>query len=98
MNQSNSDFLDQHRSVYTTLVNAGFIQNLTNEVRQDFLRIIREEFSPGYLCCLHCGGDVAAMVKYAYTQFDTIPKEAKLIIETVPKPKKVNAKPHKNIS
>lgn len=98
MNPNNAKFLEDNRGIYTTLVNAGFIQNLTNETRQELLRITREEFSPGYLCCMHCNADIAAMVKYVYQQYDNQPKEeAKLIIESVPKPKKVNAKAHKDL-
>jgi hypothetical protein len=70
MKQSNREFLDHHRPIYETLVKAEFVQNLTNEVRQTLLNIVREEFSPGYLCCLHCGADIAAMIRYAYTQYD----------------------------
>jgi hypothetical protein len=36
------------------------------------LDIIREEFSPGYLCCLHCSADVAQMIKYVYGQYDQL--------------------------
>jgi hypothetical protein len=70
MKASNREFLDHHRSIYETLVKAEFVQNLTNEVRQTLLNVVREEFSPGYLCCLHCGADIAALIRYAYIQYD----------------------------
>ena len=94
MKENNIEYLEANRGVYTTLVNAGFISNLTNETRENFLRITREEFSPGYLCCLHCTADVAALVKYVYVQFDAWklaqPKEEP---KAEPKPKRKNEKP-----
>jgi Cys-tRNA synthase (O-phospho-L-seryl-tRNA:Cys-tRNA synthase) len=70
MKENNMVFLDSQRGHYITLTKAGFIQNLTNDIRQQLLDVIREEFNPGYLCCLHCQGDVAEMVRYAFTQYD----------------------------
>jgi hypothetical protein len=70
MQENNRAFLDSQRGHYITLTQAGFIQNLTNDIRQQFLNVIREEFNPGYLCCLHCQGDVAEMIRFAYTQYD----------------------------
>jgi hypothetical protein len=70
MQENNRVFLDNQRGHYITLTKAGFIQNLTNDIRQQFLNVIREEFNPGYLCCLHCQGAVAEMIRYAYTQYD----------------------------
>ena len=70
MQENNRAFLDSQRGHYITLTRAGFIQNLTNDIRQRLLDVIREEFNPGYLCCLHCQADVAEMVRYAYTQYD----------------------------
>jgi hypothetical protein len=70
MQEKNMVFLNNQRGHYITLTQAGFIQNLTNDIRQQLLDVIREEFNPGYLCCLHCQADVAEMVRYAYTQYD----------------------------
>jgi hypothetical protein len=72
MKVENRQFLDLNRSHHHTLVVAGFLTNLTNEVRQTMLNIIREEFSPGYLCCLHCSADIAQMIKYLYGQYDQL--------------------------
>jgi hypothetical protein len=93
MNPNNAKFLDDNKGIYTTLVNAGFIQNLTNETRQELLRITREEFSPGYLCCMHCNADIAALVKYVFHQYEVWQQNNPL-----PKPKKKIEKSHKNIS
>lgn len=70
MQEKNRVFLDSQRGHYITLTQAGFVQNLTNDIRQQFVNVIREEFNPGYLCCLHCQADVAEMIRYAYTQYD----------------------------
>ena len=75
MKLQNRQFLDLNRSHHHTLVVAGFLTNLTNEVRQTMLDIIREEFSPGYLCCLHCSADIAQMIKYVYGQYDQLLKQ-----------------------
>lgn len=75
MNAFNKEFLDLNRSHHHTLVVAGFLTNLTNETRQTFLDIIRQEFSPGYLCCLHCNEDIAQMIKYVYIQYDEVLKQ-----------------------
>jgi hypothetical protein len=70
MQEKNMEFLDSQRGHYITLTKAGFIQNLTNDIRQQFVNVIREEFNPGYLCCLHCQADVAEMIRFAFTQYD----------------------------
>lgn len=72
MKVQNRQFLELNRSHHHTLVVAGFLTNLTNEVRQTMLDIIRQEFSPGYLCCLHCSADIAQMIKYLYGQYDQL--------------------------
>lgn len=75
MKVEHRQFIEFNRSHHHTLVVAGFLTNLTNETRQTFLDIIRQEFSPGYLCCLHCSGDVAQMIKYVYGQYDELLKQ-----------------------
>jgi len=97
MKLENRQFLELNRSHHHTLVVAGFLTNLTNEVRQTMLDIIREEFSPGYLCCLHCSADIAQMIKYLYGQYDQLLQketEAPLIAPSIVplKPKQKNAR------
>ena len=88
MNQSDKDFVELNRSHYITLTKAGFVQHLSNEIKSEMLRIIRENFNPGYLCCMHCPGDIAAMIQYLYIQYDKLPKG--VIIEITPEPKETN--------
>jgi hypothetical protein len=92
MKLQNRQFLDLNRSHHHTLVVAGFLTNLTNETRQTMLDIIREEFSSGYLCCLHCSADVAEMIKYVYGQYDQLLQQEAL---SPPKPPIVPPKPPK---
>jgi len=75
MNQSDKDFVELNRTHYITLTKAGFVQNLSNEIKSEMLRIIRENFNPGYLCCMHCPGDIAAMIQFLYLQYDKLPIE-----------------------
>lgn len=99
MKIQNRQFLELNRSHHHTLVVAGFLTNLTNEVRQTMLDIIREEFSPGYLCCLHCSADIAQMIKYLYGQYDQLlqqeaeaPSKAPSIAPLKPKQKNARTK------
>jgi hypothetical protein len=100
MKLQNRQFLELNRSHHHTLTVAGFLTNLTNEVRQTMLDIIREEFSPGYLCCLHCSADIAQMIKYVYGQYDQLLQreaEAPLIAPLIaPSKPKQNVKRTKN--
>jgi hypothetical protein len=59
------------------------------------LDIIREEFSPGYLCCLHCGADIAQMIKYVYGQYDQLLQQEALSPPIPPKPPIAPPKPPK---
>lgn len=95
MKLQNRQFLDFNRSHHHTLVVAGFLTNLTNETRQTMLNIIREEFSPGYLCCLHCNADVAQMIKYVYNQYDELLKQEAAAPPIPPKPPIAPSKPPK---
>jgi hypothetical protein len=95
MKLQNRQFLDFNRSHHHTLVVAGFLTNLTNETRQTMLNIIREEFSPGYLCCLHCSADVAEMIKYVYGQYDQLLQREALSPPIPPKPPIAPPKPPK---
>ena len=90
MNHESKAFLDANINHYETLTKAGFIQHLTNETRQTFLSIIRENYAPNYICCMHCTADVAKMVEYVYTQYLKEPKE-----EVKTEPKKRGPKPKK---
>jgi len=101
MNQLDKDFVELNRSHYITLTKAGFVQHLSNEIKSEMLRIIRENFNPGYLCCMHCPGDIAAMIQYLYIQYDKLPIETTIeeaIQEAIQEPikKKRNVKSAKS--
>jgi hypothetical protein len=96
MKADDIQFLNHNRPHYETLVKAGFVMNLTNEVRQKMLNIVRENFNPGYLCCLHCSADIAALLRYTYIQYDEYLSKNEIvneIVELITEPKKRGRKP-----
>lgn len=70
MTEANRVFIEDNRSHYDTYIRAGFIKNLSGEIRNGMLNVIREEYNPGYLCCMHCPADIISMICYLYTQYD----------------------------
>jgi hypothetical protein len=88
MQQRNIDFLNQHKNVYDFYKLSGELRQIGHPIREEFLRIAREEWAANYLCCLTCTGDVIRLVEFVYTQFN----KAKLFIETVPAPVKERKK------
>lgn len=86
MQQRNIDFLNQYQGVYDFYKITGELRQIDQLTRETFLNIAREEFFPGYLCCLHCNGDVIALVKYVYIQYGKYKESAKVSIETVAEP------------
>lgn len=67
-------FLENTRPHYTTLVQAGFLQNIGQQEKDGLLEIARV-FAPGYQANLWCSPCVCDLVKYVYTQYDKLPKE-----------------------
>lgn len=78
VDQSDKDFIEAHRHHYNTLIQAQFLGNLDGSVLNRILEIIKKYFAPTYLANLWCQPCVADMVKYLYTQYDAIPKEAQV--------------------
>lgn len=66
-------FLEENRKHYHTAVNAGYVQDLGQPVKQGMLGIIQKYFAPSYLANLWCSPCVFDMVKYLYTQYDAMP-------------------------
>jgi hypothetical protein len=90
MQQRNIDFLNQHKNVYDFYKLSGELRQIGHPIREEFLRIAREEWAANYLCCLTCTGDVIRLVEFCYIQFNK--HKATLIIETVPEPKREKKK------
>lgn len=82
MTNEDKDFLEAHRGHYNTAVNAGYIQDLGQDIKMRMVDIIKRYFAPAYLTNLWCGPCIMDMVKYLYTQYDAMPIIKK---ETFPK-------------
>ena len=63
-------FLDENRYHYDLLINAGVIKHLDNATKEGLRDTIRREFDGGYLVNLWCGECIAAMITFAYVQYD----------------------------
>lgn len=73
ISQEDKDFLEANRGHYNTAVNAGFIQDLGQDIKSRMVDIIKRYFAPAYLTNLWCGPCIIDMVKYLYTQYDAMP-------------------------
>jgi len=68
----NVQFLEANKHHYETLVRAQFVQHLDNATREGMLRVIREEFAPGYQASLWCAPCIMEMIRYLYTQYEKV--------------------------
>lgn len=71
MKPENKQLLDQYRNYHTTLVKAGYMMGLDGSTRSNMVRIITEEFQPGYATDLWCPPCVSDMVLLLYRHYDT---------------------------
>lgn len=69
MKPENLQFLNDNRHHYETLVRAGFM-SMDAGVKNDMLRVMREEFDSGYHTTLWCSTCVIEMVKLLYRRYD----------------------------
>lgn len=77
MNPSNKVILDDYRRFHDTLTKAGYLMGLSGRERSEMVRIIREEWMPGYATDLWCAPCVANMVLLCYRYYDEyLAKEA----------------------
>lgn len=70
MHPDNAAYLETIRPAWEFYKVTQTMKNLDNTMRQKLLNIARQEFAPGYLCCLHCMGDVARLLEYVFTQYE----------------------------
>jgi hypothetical protein len=86
MNPANKAVLDDYRRFHDTLTKAGYLMGLSGSERSEMVRIIREEWMPGYATDLWCGPCVANMVLLCYRYYDDyLAKEAaKTTVESTP--------------
>lgn len=90
MKTENRKFLDDNYHHWITLRDAFYIRHLDGNTRSNMMRIMAEEFWPGYTSDLWCPTCVADMVKLLYQRYD------KWILEnpdpaSVPEPEKLPA-------
>lgn len=69
MTQANYNFLENHREVYDEVVNAQTAFK-ANRVKDDLLRIMQEEFMPGYIVMDSCVSCLFDLVRLLYQRFD----------------------------
>lgn len=70
MSPENTNFLNENRFHYDILVRAGYVKQIDYGVRERLLKIIQQEFDPGYMANLWCGDCVMSMIKFCYEQYD----------------------------
>ena len=73
MTNEDKDFLEANRGHYNTAVNAGYVQDLGQDIKMRMVEIIKTYFAPAYLANLWCGPCIMDMVKYLYVQYDAMP-------------------------
>lgn len=66
MKAENKQYLDEHLDQFRTLERAQYLRGLMGSVRENFQRIISEEFVPGFTADLWCGSCVTDMVQRLY--------------------------------
>lgn len=69
MNILNQQFLQTNRDAYTETINAGTAKKAF-AIKNDLLRIIREEWFPGYVYNEDCGPCIFDLVRIVYRQYD----------------------------
>jgi hypothetical protein len=74
MNQENKQFLDEHRFVYDEIIKAETAKK-ANLFKTDLIRILREEFYPGYAVTEDCVSCLFEVVRLLYTKYDQWLKE-----------------------
>lgn len=70
MKPENQALLDANRHHYDTITKAGYVKHLNAHERDGMVRVMREEFQPGYNTDLWCAPCVFDMVKLLYQRYD----------------------------
>jgi hypothetical protein len=70
MKPENKKILDDNRTVYDKLKSSSAIRSLDYHTRQEFARIIAEEFQPGYQNPGDCPPCVIEMIYKVYRHYD----------------------------
>ena len=70
MKQGNKEFLDAQRFHYTTMKASGVLRGIDHFTRQEMVRVMSEEFQPGYSNPGDCAPCVFEMVDRLYRLYD----------------------------
>ena len=95
MKAGNKDFLDDQRFHYTNMKNSGVLRGLDHFTRHEMVRIMGEEFQPGYSNPGDCPPCVFEMVDRLYRQYDEWLAKQPVIIQTEPLQVAANFPSHK---
>lgn len=94
MKQENIEFLEANKHHCETVTKAGYVKHLNAHEREGMLRVMREEFIPGYTVDLWCPPCLFDMVKLLYSQYEKWQQQNPIKVhETFPE----NDKPDKNV-
>jgi hypothetical protein len=70
MKEESKSFLETNMHHWEAWRDLQIFNQLDYGVRDGFLKVIRDEFNPGYLANLWCSPCVVDMMRYVYTQYD----------------------------
>jgi hypothetical protein len=70
MKPENREILDANRHHYETATKAGFVKHFNAREKEDLLRVMREEFQPGYYYDMWCSPCVFDFIKLIYQHYD----------------------------
>lgn len=70
MKPENRKFLEDNEHTWITLRDAGYMMGLDGNTRSEMVRVLSEEFQPGYATDLWCPPCVADMVTLLYRYFN----------------------------
>lgn len=70
MREENRQFLEDNYGYWITLRDADYMRGLNSHQLEGMVRVMREEFIPGYICDTWCPSCVAEMMRNLYTRYD----------------------------
>ena len=70
MKPENKAILDANRHHYETATKAGYVKHFNAREKEDLLRVMQEEFQPGYHYDMWCGPCIFDFIKLIYQRYD----------------------------
>jgi len=80
MKPENKQFLEDNYHHWITLRDAQFLRGLNANEREGMMRVMSEEFQPGYTCDLWCNSCVVGMVTRLFTLYDQWKAEQPIVV------------------